>query len=88
MASPVKLGEYFAAGTAVVASGIPALRDWLTEERVWFFKPDDAVDLARVISNVIADPQLAQVKCAAGQEMAVDWTYENRVRQIIETLGQ
>ena len=38
--SPVKLGEYLASGTPVIATRIPALQDWLTDEQVTFIEPD------------------------------------------------
>ena len=43
--SPVKLGEYLASGTPIICSDIPALRDWVDEQVVAWFNPDDAESL-------------------------------------------
>ena len=50
--SPLKLGEYLASGTPVVATDIPALRDWITDREVEFVSPDDAEALAQDIKRL------------------------------------
>ena len=63
--SPVKLGEYLASGARVVCSDIDALKDWVTEDQVWFFQADSYHSLSNVILaiedsevNYKADAQL------------------------------
>ena len=58
--SPVKLGEYLASGTPIVASDISALRDWLTDDDVHFVLPDDGSDLAQGILKVLNNRVYAQ----------------------------
>jgi FkbM family methyltransferase len=81
--SPVKLGEYLAAQRPVVASEIPALRHWLNDREAAFFAPDDAADCARVISQVLDDPDYAQALAAAGARLAPALAYERRAEAIL-----
>jgi glycosyltransferase involved in cell wall biosynthesis len=81
--SPVKLGEYLASGTPVVATAIPALRDWLTDEEVAFVSPDDAEALASGIRALLDDPALARSLAAAGMSKAPSLSYSRRAETIL-----
>lgn len=54
--SPVKLFEYLASGTPVVASDLPSVREIVTEKEVIFARPDDPQDLARAIQEAVNSP--------------------------------
>lgn len=77
--SPVKLGEYLASGTPVVATDIIALRDWLTDEEVEFVEPDSAEALATGIQNVIDNVERTRRRQQAGLLKARKLSYEKRV---------
>jgi glycosyltransferase involved in cell wall biosynthesis len=47
--------EAWRAGTPVVGADIPSVREVIGDAG-WLFRPDDAVDLARRIDDVLADP--------------------------------
>jgi len=85
--SPVKLGEYLAAGTPIVATDIPALRTWLTDDDVAFIAPDNPQSMVDGIRALLANPGRAQTLSARGPHLARKWSYENRARHIIE-LGE
>ncbi len=85
--SPVKLGEYLASGSPVVATSIPALRDWLTDDHVIFVAPDDGRALADGLATVLADPRLAAVRTAAALARAEELSYEGRAADIIHRTG-
>lgn len=84
--SPVKLGEYLASGTPVVATDIPALRDWLSDEVAHFVAPDDGFALAEGIRRVLADPLFAERLGGAARRRAAQLTYEGRASAILEGL--
>lgn len=51
--SPLKLFEYLASGTPVIASGVPAITEITGQSLVTLFKPDDFCDLATQINRVL-----------------------------------
>jgi glycosyltransferase involved in cell wall biosynthesis len=86
--SPVKLGEYLAAGPPIVASSIPALRDWLDERAVRWFEPDNAADLARAIGAALQETtKQAEVRRAHAMELARRFSYPARARAILRAGG-
>jgi glycosyltransferase involved in cell wall biosynthesis len=82
--SPVKLGEYLASETPVVATDIPALRDWLTDQQVRFVAPDDGSALAAGIRDVLTNPAQASAWRQAGRQLAESLSYERRAQQLID----
>ncbi|HMM19585.1 MAG TPA: glycosyltransferase [Selenomonadales bacterium] len=82
--SPVKLGEYLASGVPVVASSIPALKDWLTENEVAFFEPDNAHSLAAVVVKVLGDTKYAQALRENAKEKALSLSYEKRAQALLD----
>ncbi len=85
--SPVKMGEYLATRVPVVASGIPALRDWLDQSQVEFFAPDDAADLAAALRRVLTDPPRRAALTAAAWDRVQSLSYERRALQILQHAG-
>ena len=82
--SPVKLGEYLASGSPVIASHIPALRYWLSGDTARFFAADDATELSNAIREVINGGRQEQDRCRSRFKLAHIYSYENRARSIIE----
>lgn len=83
--SPVKLGEYLASGTPVVATDIPALRDWLTDKEVEFVAPDDAQSLLNGVHSVLDNAHRAHKKALKGRRLAEKWSYVRRSAQILQS---
>lgn len=84
--SPVKLGEYLAAERPVVASHIPALDHWLTEESCYFFTPDDPHSLQKTIECALSNPIKTQSRIESAKKLALKWSYSNRARNILKGL--
>ena len=82
--SPVKLGEYLASGTPVVASDIPALRDWLTDDDVHFVRPDCAKSLAKGIRQLLRNKERSEKLRLSGLEKAQTLSYKQRAQTIID----
>ena len=81
--SPVKLAEYLASGTPVIATDILALRDWLSEQEVEFVAPDDPQSLANGIRRLLQDPQRVEQLRRAGLQKAQTLTYKKRAEAIL-----
>jgi len=82
--SPLKLGEYLASGTPIVASDIPALRAWVTDNEVEFVSPDDASALAQGIKNLLSDEKRADRLQKQGFLKAQSLSYEQRAQKILD----
>jgi glycosyltransferase involved in cell wall biosynthesis len=85
--SPVKLGEYLASGVPVVATSIPALRDWLTDAEAKFVDPDDPKSLAQGIIDILKDPEYATALSQQGLKKAETLSYEHRAERILQRLS-
>ena len=83
--SPVKLGEYLASGTPVVATDIVALRDWLSDDEVEFVEPDNPQAMADGIQRLLRDRDRAEKLRLAGLQKAQQLSYEQRAKTILDT---
>lgn len=84
--SPVKLGEYMASGTPIVATDIPALRYWLDDSLVEFASADSAKALATAITAVLKHIPEVHIKerIQRCRDQAVIWSYKNRTLRILK----
>ena len=85
--SPVKLGEYLASGTPVVATDILALRSWVTEKEVEFVPPDNAEGIAEGIRRVLNDSERSKRLRTNGLRKARELSYERRAEAILNRCG-
>ncbi|HZW11390.1 MAG TPA: glycosyltransferase family 4 protein [Phycisphaerales bacterium] len=86
--SPVKLGEYLAAGPPIVASRIPGLRTWVDEPAARWFTPDDPADLARAIGESLAEPpHVSELRRRAASGLAQRYSYRSRAEAILHAAG-
>jgi glycosyltransferase involved in cell wall biosynthesis len=84
--SPMKLFEYIASGTPVIASDLPSLREILNETNAFFFKPDDPEDTARVIKSVFENKAEARRRADKALADSLGYSWEKRARNIIDFL--
>ena len=82
--SPLKLFEYMASGSPIVASDLPSVRDIVDERMVWFFEPDNPGGLCAAIHACLADPEESEKKAARAREHAENFTWEKRSRAIAD----
>jgi glycosyltransferase involved in cell wall biosynthesis len=77
--SPLKLFEYMAAGRAIVASDLPAIREVLQHERnALLVRPGDPQALAAGIQRLTGDAALATTLARQALEDAADYTWQRR----------
>lgn len=81
--SPLKLGEYLASGTPVVATSIPGLKDWLTPKEVRFAEPDNPVALADAIVYALTHREYARRLAQNGRRKAVEFSYSSRTGKVL-----
>lgn len=85
--SPLKLFSYLASGRPIVASDLPSLREVVSEQEVFFFKPDNPESLADAIGRALADTQGAHARAARALQLVQQYTWDARAKIILEHMG-
>ena len=83
--SPLKLFEYMASGTPIVASDLPSIREVVDADSACFTKPGDSAALAHTIRDTLANPGAVR-KGAIARERAQTYSWKHRASSIIECL--
>ncbi len=86
--SPVKLFEYLASGTPVVASDLPSIREIVSEQEVGFATPDEPKSFAEVIVRTLQHGPEVVVRVAAGKEFARRQSWQVRAKNIDRVIRQ
>ena len=84
--SPLKVFEGMAAGKALVASDLPALREFLRDgENAVLARPDDEEHWVECLTRLERDPELrARLGAAARAEFLAEYTWDARARRLLE----
>ncbi|MBI4093739.1 glycosyltransferase family 4 protein [Candidatus Kaiserbacteria bacterium] len=80
--SPLKLFQYMASGTPIVASDLPSIREILDDPSAYWFIPDDPKSLATRITEVLQNPAEARSKASRAAEVVKQYTWPSRARAI------
>jgi glycosyltransferase involved in cell wall biosynthesis len=81
--SPLKLFEYMAAGRAIVASDLPAIREILRDgETALLVEPADPRAIASAVQRLIEDPAFAAALARAAHARAADFTWARRAERL------
>jgi len=81
--SPMKLFEYMASGTPILASDLPSIREVVSEKEVNFFMPDNVKNLSETISKCLINSSLDEKK----QLNLEQYSWESRVKSIIKFIS-
>jgi glycosyltransferase involved in cell wall biosynthesis len=86
--SPLKLFEYMAAGRPIVASGLPSIREILTDGLdALLVEPDDPDALANGIGRILSSAELATSLGMAAQRKVADFTWQKRAQEILDFIA-
>jgi glycosyltransferase involved in cell wall biosynthesis len=80
--SPMKLFEYMASGTPIVASDLPSIREIVDDSIVSFFAPDDPASLAETIGRVLYNYPEAEAKARLARERVKPYSWKRRAEAI------
>lgn len=87
MRFPIKLLEYAASSTHIIASDIPAHRSLLNDSQATFYDPSDPGSLSRAISFIRSNEDEIAVKISNAFVWAEKYTYEYRVHQAMSSIS-
>jgi glycosyltransferase involved in cell wall biosynthesis len=83
--SPMKLFEYMASGTPIVATEVPAITDILTTDAAFFAKPDDPAALAVAIREALGSPE-ARARAERALAISTQHSWAARAAHILDGL--
>ena len=85
--SPIKLYEYMAAGCAIVASDLPALRETLADDAAVWVKAGDPHSIAQGIRRLVDNPDFARGMGERVREQARSLTWQARAEKLAALLS-
>ena len=87
--SPLKLGEYLAAGLPVIAPAVETVTSRLTNGvNALLVEPNDLPELRNALERLRADPELAaRLGVQARQEAVARWSWDEQVRRVRNAAG-
>lgn len=81
--SPMKLFEYMASGTPIIASDVSSVREVLDDSCAFFVQPDEPILLARLVGTVLEENNATIHVAEKALEKVKQYTWENRVKNIL-----
>lgn len=86
--SPMKLFEYMASGTPIVASDVPAIREVLSDESAYFIPPDDPAALAASIEKALDDTPAASRIAVRAHQLVQSYSWKGRAGKILAAFAR
>lgn len=86
--SPLKLFEYMASGTPIVASNVPAVREVLDDRSACLVVPDDSAELAHGIEKTLTHPEESSARAKRALGLSSNYTWEKRAETILALVRQ
>lgn len=85
--SPMKLFEYMASNTPIVASDLPSVREVLDEDTAVLVPPDNPEALGIAIAELLANPERAKILAQNARALVEErYTWKRRSQDMIETM--
>lgn len=85
--SPLKLFEYMASGSPIIASDLPSIKEILTEDEAIFFTPDNKNDLVKKINISLNKLDQLNVKAKLAFEKVKQYSWQKRAELIKKMLN-
>lgn len=76
--SPIKMFEYMASGTPIIASNLPSLKEILKTETSFFFQAGDVNSLINALKKVLINKNVAGKKAQKAKQDALRYTWKQR----------
>lgn len=84
--SPIKLSEYIISNKPIICSKLPSITRRISEDECFFFEPDEPKELAKILSKIHKNPELASKKnIEKRRSRELSWT--KRCERIFENFN-
>lgn len=80
--SPMKLFEYMASGTPIVASDLPSIREILNDSNAVFFRPDDVDSLTEAIGSLLKNKEKRERISLQARHDIMGFSWKERAKKI------
>jgi len=85
--SPIKLFEYMASGTPIVASDLPSIREIVNETSAVLVAPDNPAALNKGIEKIFYGGKFVKKIVMQARENSLKYTWDNRAEHIIQFMN-
>lgn len=82
--SPLKLFEYMASGTPILAADLPSIREVLSDGNATFFTPDDPQSLAASLVGLLENPEEQARTSERARSDIMQYSWEARAEKILD----
>lgn len=87
--SPLKMFEYMAARRPIIATDLPAIREYLVHEKsALLVRPGCSGELAGSVRRLRDSPRLGEALAGAAHEKVQPYTWMNRARDVLERFAE
>lgn len=86
--SPMKLFEYMASGTPILASDLPSIREIVSEADVLFMEPNNSESLLVGLEDIFLYTERASARARSALQKVQVHTWDARARAILAFLGK
>lgn len=83
---PTRIFEYLALGKPVIAPDTRGIRDYFTDESMYFFKPGDCTDLAAKIVDALSNPEEMMKKIKLGNAIYRQHSWKGQRAKFVKNL--
>lgn len=82
--SPLKILEYMASGTPIVASDLPSVREMLSPENAFLVSPVTPEEFSRAITQALENPNERELRASYAHRAVQAFSWDKRAEKIIE----
>ena len=79
---PMKVYEYMASGVPIIYSKLELVEE-VIGDCAYGFEPDNSIDFARVVKNILKDPKGASLMSGKAREKVMHYTWTQKAKTII-----